>query len=257
MSVETCAIRVNNLLTNHQYPLVAEVDGKIVGELELILGFDSGILHDTAFIDVMVVHKQYRRRGVGRALLKKAKDIGLEKGCDTISVWPEKNAFQFYKKCGIEKEAYRVLLVNISLENSRFDKPTDEVAEVPCRFREIKEMTLVSPRILSSYAAWLKSYWKYALGPSETIFRGLLRDLNAAFVIRNLYHDLKEASLTLWVRDEESLSDFFSEIFAIAKSFGFRNVKLYIEKKMYEKLLKQYKHVVLSDEILLYERLKE
>ncbi len=64
MSVETCAIRINNLLTNRQYPLVAEINGNIVGGLELILGFDSGILHDTAFIDVMVVHRQYRRGGV-------------------------------------------------------------------------------------------------------------------------------------------------------------------------------------------------
>lgn len=35
MSVETCAIHLNNLLTNGQYPLIAELNGRIVGEVEI------------------------------------------------------------------------------------------------------------------------------------------------------------------------------------------------------------------------------
>ena len=59
------------------------------------------------------------------------------------------------------------------------------------------------------------------------------------------------------MKDKESLNEVFSRIFAIAKSMGFRAVRLYIEKEMYEKLLKQFKNVVLSNEVLLYEKLKE
>ena len=35
MSVETCTIHLNNLLTNGQYPLIAELNGRIVGEVEI------------------------------------------------------------------------------------------------------------------------------------------------------------------------------------------------------------------------------
>lgn len=38
MSIETCSIHLNYLLTNNQYPLVAEINGRIVGELELYIG---------------------------------------------------------------------------------------------------------------------------------------------------------------------------------------------------------------------------
>jgi len=38
MSVETCAIHLNYMLMNYQYPLVAILDNNIVGELELFIG---------------------------------------------------------------------------------------------------------------------------------------------------------------------------------------------------------------------------
>ncbi len=62
MSVETCAIHINNLLINEQYPLVAELDGRIVGELELYVGEDR-VLGRCGFIDVLEVHRDYRRAG--------------------------------------------------------------------------------------------------------------------------------------------------------------------------------------------------
>ena len=71
MSAETCAIHINNLLLNGQYPLIALLDGKIVGELELYVGEEKGILGKCGFIDVLEVHKSFRRRGVGKALVNK------------------------------------------------------------------------------------------------------------------------------------------------------------------------------------------
>ena len=52
MSIETCSIQINHLLVNDQFPLVAELKGRIVGELELYIGKEKGFLGKCAYIDV-------------------------------------------------------------------------------------------------------------------------------------------------------------------------------------------------------------
>ncbi len=97
MSVETCAIHINYLLVYKQYPLIAKLNGRVVGELELYIGEERGILGRCAYIDVLEVHRNYRRRGIGRALVNKAIEIAQEHNCDTIAVWPMREAIEFYK----------------------------------------------------------------------------------------------------------------------------------------------------------------
>lgn len=87
MSVETRAVHLNCLLVNNQYPLVAELNGRVVGELELYIGKEKGSLGKCGFINVLEVHRDYRRRGVGRVLVSKAIEVAMEHGCDTVAVW--------------------------------------------------------------------------------------------------------------------------------------------------------------------------
>jgi len=68
----------------------------VVGELELYVGDERGELGRTAFIDVLVVHRDYRGRGIGTALVRAAKRVAVEEGCRTVSVWPEEEAIPFY-----------------------------------------------------------------------------------------------------------------------------------------------------------------
>ena len=83
MSVETCAIHINYLLTHGQYPLVAELDGRIVGELELYIGEERGTQGRTAFIDVLEVHNHFRGMGIGKALISRTREIAEEYECNT------------------------------------------------------------------------------------------------------------------------------------------------------------------------------
>lgn len=144
MSVETCAIHLNYLLVSGQCPLVAELEGRIVGELELYVGEETGVLGRTGFIDVLVVHRDYRRRGVGRALVERAREIARAGGCDTLSVWPEEEAVPFYEKCGLHDVAYRVAYVTLSTEQElRFREY--EVSEYPRSYEGVRELLLISP----------------------------------------------------------------------------------------------------------------
>jgi GNAT superfamily N-acetyltransferase len=97
MTVETCKEHLKNLLENNQYPLIAIDNGKIIGELELYIGYERGI-GETAYIDILEVHKKHRGKGVGRQLISEAYKYAEEKKCRIITVWPTKDALEFYKK---------------------------------------------------------------------------------------------------------------------------------------------------------------
>jgi len=50
-------------------PLVAEIDGKVVGHLDVIFSDELPLGH-FLYLDVLTVHKTYRRRGIARALIE-------------------------------------------------------------------------------------------------------------------------------------------------------------------------------------------
>lgn len=69
----------NVLLTPFNWPIVAELDGEIVGFLHLtdyICTYSDPILE----IKMLAVAEKTRRRGVGSALVRRAEEIGRENG---------------------------------------------------------------------------------------------------------------------------------------------------------------------------------
>jgi len=125
MSVETCAIHLNNLLVNGQHPIVALYSGRVVGELELYIGEERGVLGKNAFIDILVVHRNYRRLGIGRKLVKYSIDIGRRLGCETLSVWPDKKAIDFYRKCGFNDLAFDLVKISLKPYPIEISKPLE------------------------------------------------------------------------------------------------------------------------------------
>jgi len=201
MSVETCAVHLNYVLSSGQYPLVAVLDGRVVGELELYVGGERGLLDEAGFIDVLVVHSQYRRRGVGRALVREAGEIACEKGCGTLSVWPEKDAVAFYRKCGLDKVAYRVAHVVVK-PGARVQGYETQV--FPENYDDLRDMLFISPRMKTGFTAWLKSMWPIAVETGRAIHeRGTVTDLDMAYIMERLPGG--EACVTLWVRDKEAV----------------------------------------------------
>ncbi len=85
--------------------MVAELDGKIVGDFNLQIGSPSNRKH-TAYIASLLI-KEYRNLGIGSAMIQiateKAKENNMEKLC--LSVFSSNiGAINFYKKCGFEME---------------------------------------------------------------------------------------------------------------------------------------------------------
>jgi GNAT superfamily N-acetyltransferase len=95
-----------------QYPeiycnLIAEEDGDAVGFLSLI--FYKTFFHrgGTALINELVISQPYRSKGVGTALMARAKEEALTRGMDELEVatgQENRRAQAFYRKCGFDGE---------------------------------------------------------------------------------------------------------------------------------------------------------
>ncbi|MEM2087600.1 MAG: GNAT family N-acetyltransferase [Thermoproteota archaeon] len=86
-------------------PLVAELDGKIVGHLDILFS-DELPLGCFLYLDVLKVHKAHRRRGVARALIQEAEKIGRDRKVNLMLVSPkeyEGPSGLTYRNCSFEK----------------------------------------------------------------------------------------------------------------------------------------------------------
>ncbi len=259
MSIETCAIHLNYLLISDQYPLVAVIDSKVMGELELYIGYENSMLGFHGFIDVLEVHRDYRGRGIGRKLVEEAIEISRKRGCEYIAVWPNPEAIGFYRKCGFDIVAFRVKSLRLDLSSARgLDPKALEVKSFPEDFEYLKSWIFVSPRIETSFVAWLKSRWDYAIERNAIkYFEASLPDIYAALILESLWLSDDEANLYLWIRDLETISQAIDVATGIAKHMGFRYLRLLVSDDIYNKYIRSgYRHEVLDEYLVLSKYLK-
>lgn len=105
--------------------LVAEVDGKIVGTVEISKAYKArfGFF---AVLRRLVVHPSYRGKGIGRELMKEALEESRKMGCNAIelSVDPENTQpHRFYESLGFKDDRKEIIMVK-SLDNSKNDLKT-------------------------------------------------------------------------------------------------------------------------------------
>jgi len=255
MSIETCAIHLNYLLLAKQYPIVAEIDGKVVGELEVYVGEEKGLLGKTAFIDVMVIHKDYRRRGIGREMIAFVRELAIKHECNTLSVWPEKDAVPFYEKCGLDKIAYEIIHATINLEEIPYRSTKFEPQDFPKSYDTLKGKHFISPRIYSGFAIWLKNGWKFATINDNGVYdAGCVPKFDAAYVIESLWHKKKEARLLLWLGNIETFPRVLEELCIRARKLGISELHVLIEKGLYD-TIKNLPHRKIGQEVVLFKTL--
>jgi len=100
MSVATCAIHLNRLLLAGHYPLVAELDGQVLGEAELFLSAEPPPLGRYLSLSVIYVHRDHHGRGLGSALMRAALELAAELECDSFTVYP--GVPDFYARFGLK-----------------------------------------------------------------------------------------------------------------------------------------------------------
>lgn len=109
--------------------LVAEVDGKVVGHIEVIPDF-SRDLGEYLYISVLMVHRRYRQRGIGTKLVGMAEDYARERGLRCVVVNSEEQSVGFYEKLGfkIRELWYSIYLRGKPMEFNFSTVETDRAA---------------------------------------------------------------------------------------------------------------------------------
>lgn len=94
----------NILADPKQYYLVTEVDGKLVSSCVLVVIENlTRSASPYALIENVITHPEYRNRGIGTRLLKRAQNIAKEKGCYKVMLLTgRKSAIGFYEKAGFD-----------------------------------------------------------------------------------------------------------------------------------------------------------
>jgi GNAT superfamily N-acetyltransferase len=151
MSVETCAIHLNNMLAWGHTPLVVEEGSRVIAETEFYVGPDVPPLGRTLDISVLYVHTEWQRRGAGSLLMEAMIDRARGAGCDQITVNTGTESQGFYRRFGFGHA--------LDLQAIRCDIPsgTDRCTcepYMPRAFQAQPEGTLWIGRFLSPTQKW-------------------------------------------------------------------------------------------------------
>ncbi|WP_258084707.1 GNAT family N-acetyltransferase [Thermococcus thermotolerans] len=212
MSVETCAIHLNNLLLDNQLVAVAELSGKIVGEVEVLFSEEpvGGGLREIGHVDVIEVHPDYRGRGIGRLLMEFVEEVAKERKVEMLTVQPDEDAEGFYRKLGFDAELFTGTTVWVpargggTVEPSAFD------------WVDVKNLDLVVGRFQSSYSMFFSAFKDNIAGIHYTVESG--RSGGSYYVLKSL-PGREGVALLLWGRVED-----LKAVLGRARVLGFERV---------------------------------
>ena len=92
--------------------LIAELDGRVVGKLELFIGAKS-VHGPFGLIRRFVVHRDWRGQGIGRMLLDAATEHARAQGCSFIELSVDvtnPSAHAFYQRDGFAEDRIEVMM---------------------------------------------------------------------------------------------------------------------------------------------------
>ena len=151
MSVESCAIHLNNLLAWGYAPLVVEDEGQVIAETEFYIGRDIPPLGTTLDISVLYVHLDFQRQGAGSLLMEEMIARARNAGCDHITVSGGVGSPEFYGRFGF---SHALDLQVINRDVPLTTGPCARKPYVPGDFQAPPDGTLWIGRYLSPTQKW-------------------------------------------------------------------------------------------------------
>lgn len=97
------AVWVNQRLLKGFLIDVAVLGGRIVGHAEWIVSDEPEPFGRHLYLSMMQVHRDFERRGIGRAMVEAGVARANHLGCPRIRTVPEREARGFYRACGFAK----------------------------------------------------------------------------------------------------------------------------------------------------------
>jgi GNAT superfamily N-acetyltransferase len=213
-------------------PLVAEIDGKVVGHLDIIPSREP-FCGRFLWLDVLMVHSEYRRRGVATALTESAEDIAETKGITDIIVTPQEQegpSGLLYRKLG-----YRKFQDIHEVEIEHFDKEMPhDIAFLNTNLNQ--EPPLDTHEMLFGRYNISQKMWRSAqlqnlvydpMTFNEVMLAAVAEGATYYFKISKMSFE-QDGSLVLWSPLKGGLAHcehLLSSIGALASAFGIKRIK--------------------------------
>ena len=150
-------------------PLVAELEGKVVGHLDVIFCKDP-VLGEYFYLDVLMIHRSYRRRGVARALINAAEDLAKDRGFRKLVVQPEDYegpSGLTYRSLGFRRE-WEVAVLSLTPKNGAEKNEAKVQSISPDEERPVEAF----PMVCGWYVVSAKM-WDYAVHPRGTLYTAI------------------------------------------------------------------------------------
>ncbi len=231
----SCALHLQRVLESGHWPLVAVEDrGTVVGELEAIVGPDLrwGL---TVHLDVLAVHRDAQRKGVGRALIDEARRRAERAGAVTLTTNPEETAVGFYERCGLTSVLARQ--ADVSLPVQVDEESVEAVAPgAPVReFRALEGLDLTLGRFQTSFATWIKSRWTLP-GLTGTLRReeGSIPSRGAVYRLWQSPRLPSTASAYAWTSPTADLAAVLRSVAGRAAELGYETLETTVDVRQLE-----------------------
>jgi GNAT superfamily N-acetyltransferase len=225
MSVELCAIHLNELLHADPAPLVAEVDGRIVGEAEYHLNVEPPPFGPALHLSVLYVDQDWQRQGVGRALLDVGLELARDLGLSVLTTQPEPEAYAFYRRMQFVPwlAASEMQLAAAGAPPPGLTRLTENPGPPPA-------LALRVGRYQCSALDWEPLWPTLALpGWSDLrrfVWRGALGDGPVVLGLREQLRDPQQADGYAWLPPAAPLKPVVAALAALAAEAGFAAVDL-------------------------------
>ena len=162
-------------------PLVAEIDGKVVGHLDVVFS-DEPPLGRFLYLDVLTVHKAYRRRGVATALIKEAEGLARERNVDFLLVQPEKYedpSGLTYRSC-VFKKAFDIYRLETHIDRPRVPLRI-QLASIP----QVQEPPLRTHVMMCGWGNISKKTWDFGVNPNVEMLSAFSQHMLALCALKN------------------------------------------------------------------------
>ncbi len=142
-------------------PLVAEIEGKVIGHLDIIFSEELPF-GQFLYLDVLEVHKDYRRRGVATTLIREAERLARDRRVRFILVQPQQYegpSGLAYRSCGFKK-AFDAYSLETSIDNLGIPSEV-QIVSIP----QTKEAPLKTHVMICGWYNISAKTWDYGVNP--------------------------------------------------------------------------------------------
>jgi len=257
MSIDTCAVHINNMLLEGNYVLVAEEGKRVIGEIEIFIGNEPPPFGKNAHISVLFVHKEHQKKGIGTSLIEEAIQIANKCDCYTISTQPEGKNIDFYGKFDFVPFLKQV---RIEINTEKYNRKCNIKEFESVDYEIVKDKVMIIGRYQSSKQMWEQNKLERYYAISEEF--NILKNVKFKVKGKEVYVKIRKgfgkdkANIYAWADSSISMTLLMRRILNISSEMGFKIATFLIDEEIFKEIKGHFLFTKKEDQGLWVKRLK-